>query len=99
LRLSKTSHSGRGFENRRFFFDKGGQRLPGDRVMARLNFSSPPTEDENDELLVECERQLRPLIDEIVQAAVTAGWNREDVLLSLAELSWSMFEESRDGSS
>jgi hypothetical protein len=65
--------------------------------MAKFDFASPPAKDENDELLVECERRLRPLISEIVQAAVTAGWSKEDVLLSLVELSWSMYEESRDG--
>lgn len=65
--------------------------------MANFDFASPPTEGENDQLLVECEQQLRPLIDEIVQAAVTVGWSREDVLLSLVELSWNMYEESRDG--
>ncbi|NGO52741.1 hypothetical protein [Allomesorhizobium camelthorni] len=65
--------------------------------MAKFDFASPPTE--NDELLVECERRLRPLIQEIVQTAVTAGWSKEDVLLSLVELSWSMYEETRDDAS
>lgn len=67
--------------------------------MAKFDFASPPTEDENNELLDECERRLRPLIHEIVEAAVTAGWSKEDVLLSLVELSWSMYEETRDGAS
>jgi hypothetical protein len=67
--------------------------------MAKFDFASPPAEDENNDLLDECERRLRPLIHEIVQAAVTAGWSKEDVLLSLVELSWNMYEESRDGAS
>ena len=65
--------------------------------MVKFDFAGPPAENENDELLVECERQLRPLVDDIIQAAVTVGWSREDVLLSLVEVSWSMYEESRDG--
>jgi hypothetical protein len=65
--------------------------------MAKFDFSSPPTGPDSNQLLVECERQLRPLVDEIVQAAVTAGWSVEDVLLSLVELSWDMYEERRNG--
>lgn len=64
--------------------------------MAKFDFARPPTKEENDELLIEFERRVRPLIDEIVQAAVVAGWAKEDVLLSLVNLSWSLYEESRN---
>ncbi|WP_342364008.1 hypothetical protein [Terrarubrum flagellatum] len=48
--------------------------------------------------MAECERQLRPLVHAIVQSAVAAGWSEKDVLLSLMELSWEMYEQGRDGS-
>lgn len=64
--------------------------------MAKYNFRNPPTGDEAQDLLVECEGQLRPMIDEIVLAAVEAGWSREDVLLSFVGVSWGMYEDSHD---
>jgi hypothetical protein len=63
--------------------------------MARFDFGSPPTGDAQD-LLTECERQLLPVVNEIVQSAVAAGWNKEDVLLALVDLSWELYEEHRD---
>jgi hypothetical protein len=44
---------------------------------------------------VECERQLRSLIIEIVESAVAAGWSADDILLTLVELSWDMYEQRR----
>lgn len=66
--------------------------------MATLDFAIPVKEDEDDPRVV-CERRLRPLIDEVVQAAMKEGWDKKDVLLSLMELSWSMYEDGRDGAS
>lgn len=60
----------------------------------RFTFNSPPI-DAGPNLSAECERQLLPLIREIVEAAVAAGWNREDVLLAMVELSWDMYEGRR----
>jgi hypothetical protein len=60
-----------------------------------FDFGSPPTGDAAIDLLAECERQLRPLIHDVVRSAVAAGWNEEDVLLTLVELSWDMYEERR----
>jgi len=63
--------------------------------MMRFDLGNPPTGDAGDDLLAECERQLRPVIREIVQAAVAAGWSQEDVLLTMVELSWDMYENRR----
>jgi hypothetical protein len=59
--------------------------------MAKFKFAGPPEGDDAD-ALAGCERQLRPLIQEIVQAAAAVGWNEQDVLLSLMELSWDLYE-------
>jgi hypothetical protein len=64
--------------------------------MARFDFGSPPTGDAAQDLLTECEQQLLPVVHEIVQSAVAAGWNEEDVLLALVELSWNMYEKNYD---
>lgn len=63
--------------------------------MVRFDFDNPPTGDDGINLLAECERQLQPLIREIVDAAVAAGWRQEDVLLAMVELSWDMYERRR----
>lgn len=60
--------------------------------MFNLVFVGPPDSGKDNDLLLACDNQLRPLIDEIVQAAVAAGWDREEILLRLVELSWSMHE-------
>ena len=60
--------------------------------MFNLVFVGPPDSGKDNDLLLACDNQLRPLIEDIVQAAVAAGWEREDVLLRLVELSWSMHE-------
>jgi hypothetical protein len=44
----------------------------------------------------ECQSQLLPLVREIVQAAVAAGWSRDDVLLAFVELAWDLYEKRRD---
>jgi hypothetical protein len=61
--------------------------------MARFDFGGPPTGDAAHDLLTECEHQLLPAVHEIVQSAIAAGWNEEDVLLTLVELSWNMYEK------
>jgi hypothetical protein len=61
--------------------------------MFNLVFAGPPESDDDNEFLVACENQLRPLVEEIVQAAVTAGWRRDDVLLRLVDVSWALYEQ------
>jgi hypothetical protein len=63
--------------------------------MVGLNFEKPPVGDATTDISTECQRQLLPLIDEIVQAAVAAGWNQNDVLLALVELTWDLYEDRR----
>lgn len=62
-------------------------------LMVGLNFEGPPAGDAVTDISTECQRQLLPLIDEIVQAAVAAGWNQKDVLLALVELTWDLYED------
>jgi hypothetical protein len=38
---------------------------------------------------------LLPLVREIVQAAVAAGWSQDDVLLAFVELTWDLYEKRR----
>jgi hypothetical protein len=66
--------------------------------MTKFVFKSPPVGDADSNPMIECEEQLRPLISGIVQSAVAAGWSQEDILLTLVELSWNMYEERRNGS-
>ena len=61
--------------------------------MMRFNFKGPPVGDA--EMSVQCQGQLLPLVDEIVQAAVAAGWNQDDVLLAFVELTWDLYEKRR----
>lgn len=63
--------------------------------MGKFDFDSPPVADGTEDLAAECERQLRPLILEIVQSAEAAGWSRKDVLLAIVELAWDLYEERR----
>ncbi len=63
--------------------------------MGRFDFRSPPTASDDINLSAECERQLLPLVREIVEAAVAAGWSQEDVLLAMVELSWDLYEGRR----
>ncbi|CAN7703068.1 hypothetical protein LJR251_005683 [Rhizobium rhizogenes] len=61
-----------------------------------FNFAEPPVEDADIDISIECQRQLAPIVHEIVQMALAAGWNRKDVLLALADLAWDLYEEGRD---
>jgi hypothetical protein len=66
--------------------------------MMQFDFDGPPMGYAAINLSTECERQLLPLLYEIVEAAVAAGWSRDDILLALVELTWDMYEE-RSGDS
>ncbi|TSE08682.1 hypothetical protein C1D09_017095 [Mesorhizobium intechi] len=61
--------------------------------MTRFNFEGPPVGD--GDMSAHCRRQLLPVVNEIVQAAVVAGWNQDDVLLAFVELTWDLYEERR----
>jgi hypothetical protein len=61
--------------------------------MMTFNFKGPPVGD--GDASAECQGQLLPFIHEIVQAAVAAGWSRDDVLLAFVELSWDLYEKRR----
>jgi hypothetical protein len=65
--------------------------------MVKFNFDGPPLGDAVD-MSAECQRQLLPLLREIVQAAVAAGWSEEDVLLGFVELAWDLYEKRRGDS-
>ncbi|RWC22675.1 MAG: hypothetical protein EOS55_22300 [Mesorhizobium sp.] len=64
--------------------------------MTKFNFDGPPGDAAAVDMLAECQRQLLPLIREIVQAAVAAGWSEEDVLLGFVDLAWDLYEKRRD---
>lgn len=64
--------------------------------MAKFNFEGPPVRDTVD-ISAECQGQLLPLIREIVEEAVAAGWNQDDVLLAFVELAWDLYEKRRGG--
>ncbi|MGX5826842.1 hypothetical protein [Mesorhizobium sp. 43Arga] len=61
--------------------------------MTKFNFEGPPLGDAD--ISAQCQGQLLPLIREIVQAAVAAGWNQDDVLLAFVELTWDLYEKRR----
>ncbi|UVK50916.1 hypothetical protein DBIPINDM_004110 [Mesorhizobium sp. AR02] len=61
--------------------------------MMTFNFEGPPLE--GGDISARCQGQLRPLVREIVQAAVAAGWNQDDVLLAFVELTWDLYEKRR----
>ncbi|WP_026614365.1 hypothetical protein [Ensifer aridi] len=63
--------------------------------MAEFEFAGPPAAEGPVDILTECGHQLRPFVHAIVQSAVAAGWSQEDVLLSLVDLSWEMYEQRR----
>ncbi|WP_404927707.1 hypothetical protein [Mesorhizobium sp. ORM16] len=62
----------------------------------KFNFDGPPVDQSAVDISMACQRQLLPLVREIVQAAVAAGWNQDDVLLGFVELAWDLYEERRD---
>ncbi|MBB6303793.1 hypothetical protein [Rhizobium leucaenae] len=61
--------------------------------MVEFKFGKPPVEEAAEGISIECQRQLQPFIEEIVSAAVAAGWNQKDVLLALVELAWDLYEK------
>lgn len=61
--------------------------------MMRFNFEGPPVGD--GDISAGCQSQLLPLVREIVQAAVAAGWSQDDVLLAFVELTWDLYEKRR----
>ncbi|QND46645.1 hypothetical protein HB780_13650 (plasmid) [Rhizobium lusitanum] len=61
-----------------------------------FNFDEPPVGDTAADISIECQRQLLPLIDQIVETAVAAGWNQKDVLLAMVDLAWDLYEKRRD---
>ncbi|MBB3609426.1 hypothetical protein [Rhizobium sp. BK602] len=63
--------------------------------MVEFKFGEPPVGDAADDISTECQRQLQPIINQIVQAAVAAGWNQKDVLLALVETAWDLYEKRR----
>lgn len=64
--------------------------------MVEFNFNEPPAGDAAADISSECQRQLLPIVQEMVQAAVVAGWNQKDVLLALVDLGWDLYENHRD---
>jgi hypothetical protein len=64
--------------------------------MVEFNFDGPPVGDAATDLSSECQRQLLPIVQETVRAAVAAGWNQKDVLLALVELAWDLYETHRE---
>jgi hypothetical protein len=62
--------------------------------MMKFNFNGPPAGDAVD-ISAECQSQLLPLVREIVQVAVAAGWSQDDVLLGFVELAWDLYEKRR----
>ncbi|WP_374190711.1 hypothetical protein [Rhizobium rhizogenes] len=61
-----------------------------------FNFDEPSVGDAAADISIKCQRQLLPFVQEIAQAAVTAGWNQKDVLLAIVDLAWDLYEERRD---
>lgn len=62
--------------------------------MVEFNFDKPPVGAAAADITTEFQRQLLPLVNEIVRAAVAAGWNRKDVLLALVDVGWDLYENS-----
>ena len=63
--------------------------------MVEFKFSEPPRGNAED-LSKECQRQLRPIVSQIVQAAAAAGWDKKDVLLAMVDAAWDLYEKRRD---
>ncbi|MGZ9719546.1 hypothetical protein [Rhizobium miluonense] len=63
--------------------------------MVEFKFSDPPLGNGTDEISSECQRQLLPIVNEIVRAAAAAGWNEKDVLLAMADVAWDLYEKRR----
>lgn len=63
--------------------------------MVEIKFNEPPRGNAKD-LSSECQRQLKPIVSEIVEAAAAAGWNEKDVLLAMVDVAWDLYEKRRD---
>ncbi|ACM30131.1 hypothetical protein MOV66_31210 [Agrobacterium sp. SHOUNA12C] len=63
--------------------------------MVEFNFTEPPAGDAAADISSECQRQLLPVVQEMVESAVVAGWNQKDVLLALVDLAWDLYEKRR----
>ncbi|MFK0165093.1 hypothetical protein [Rhizobium sp. NPDC090279] len=64
--------------------------------MVEIKFSEPSLGNCADDIAIECQRQLQPIVDEIIRAAVAAGWNQKDVLLAMVDVAWDLYEKRRD---
>ncbi|GES41239.1 hypothetical protein RsS62_04910 [Rhizobium dioscoreae] len=63
--------------------------------MVEFKFSEPPVGNGADDISNECQRQLQPIVSEIVRAAAAAGWNQKDVLLAMVDVAWDLYEKRR----
>jgi len=64
-------------------------------LMVKFNFDGPPIGDDAADISAECHRQFLPLLREIVRDGVAAGWSEEDILLTLLDLAWDLYEKRR----
>ncbi|MDL2400924.1 hypothetical protein PY649_18625 [Rhizobium mayense] len=64
--------------------------------MVEIKFGEPPRGEEVGDISSECQRRLKPMVNEIVRAAVADGWNQNDVLLGLVEVAWALYEKRQD---
>jgi hypothetical protein len=67
---------------------------PQDLAIVEFYFERPSTGDAK-AASSECDLQLRQLIRKIVDSTAAVGWRPEDVLLSMVEISWELYEDSR----
>lgn len=63
--------------------------------MVEFKFSEPPRGNGSEDISKECQRQLQPILGEIVRVAMAAGWKQEDVLLAMVDVAWDLYEERR----
>lgn len=63
--------------------------------MVEFKFGKPPLGNSANDIAGECQRQLQPIVDEILRAAVAAGWDQKDVLLAMADVAWDLYEKRR----
>jgi hypothetical protein len=65
-----------------------------DLAIVEFYFERPSTSDAK-AASSECDLQLRQMILKIVDSTAAVGWRPEDVLLSMVEISWELYEDSR----